>query len=404
MTFVLPLDIAATNTSLSAVSSVERKDSSAEFFPETGTPVSFSGVCPNGWPPTTGSIEQTKPEILDFKENNKTPEAFKANIAYGFKGETSKSFVDEKVSSGYKIGDWRTWNRDFAEKVLGLHGLTDDQIMDVVKHFQSLMPESIAIDGKLGPDTLIAMSSLLGIEISEQDSSRLLYERYSDSSLHNMSLEEKPAFLNQMGEQGMSEFISKFEISSKSHYEAILKKPTVPGVNSGITIGVGYDLKHNNVMELNEYIGEEKCNRLKEAQLRYIKGESKSSVLASISDIEIPYDVAMKIYEDKTMPKYISMARNWLGVEAYDKLLAGCKTAIVSLVFNRGTSEEGSSREEFPLIRQAIQQGNLAAVPGLIRNMNTTMRAEWSDNSGLFARRNDEANMFDLWVVACKNI
>ncbi len=403
MAIVLPLDISAYSKNVSSVTLGASNTPDNTLFEKSGIPFIPSGSCSAPYPPLTGGIEQTKPEVLEFKENNKTPEAFKSNITYGFKGKTTNDFVNEKVSSGYKIGDWRAWNRQFAENVLGLQGLTDDEIVDVVKHFQSLMPEAIAIDGKFGPDTLIAMSSLLGISISEQDCSKLLYDRYKDSSLDNMSSEEKTAFLNQMGEQGMSEFISKFEISSQKEYEAKLIRPTVPGVSSGITIGVGYDLKFNDVMELKDYIGEDKCLRLKDAQLRFIKGESKASVLASIRDIEVPYDVAMKIYEDKTIPKYISMARNWLGAEAYDKLPSGCKTAIVSLVFNRGTSEEGDSREEFPKIREAIQRGDLASVPGLLRHMNITMEAQWSGNSGLIARREDEAKKFELSIAQGSN-
>ena len=38
-------------------------------------------------------------------------------------------------------------------------------------------------------------------------------------------------------------FIAQQEVSNRANYDAVVAKPTCPGGDSGITIGVGYDLR-----------------------------------------------------------------------------------------------------------------------------------------------------------------
>lgn len=45
-------------------------------------------------------------------------------------------------------------------------------------------------------------------------------------------------------EEDSVEMIMIFEVSSKNYYNSSLKAPNWPGGNSGVTIGIGYDLAH----------------------------------------------------------------------------------------------------------------------------------------------------------------
>ena len=38
-------------------------------------------------------------------------------------------------------------------------------------------------------------------------------------------------------------FIAQQEVTSRAHYDAVVTRPDYPGGDSGITIGVGYDLR-----------------------------------------------------------------------------------------------------------------------------------------------------------------
>ena len=74
-------------------------------------------------------------------------------------------------------------------------------------------------DGVVGPATLTAIERLMeGVSIPSDEELRL-----TCSSL------------------GL-EWIVKFEISSEAYYNRFLKHPTWRGGESGVTIGVGYDL------------------------------------------------------------------------------------------------------------------------------------------------------------------
>ncbi len=338
----------------------------------------------NPIPPTNSKVFQVNTDVIIFKANNSKVEDF-INTAK-LRNNECVDFIKEISVKQYQKGDWQTWNLEFTNKALGLIDLSIEDSKEVVEHFQKLIG-GVEVDGKLGPETFKALTTLLNNNLVE----------YNKTG----SIEENGEFNKQeFSEDGLStemgDFILGFEITNESVYEENYKSPQVPGVESGITIGVGYDLKYNDVMELAKYIGEDNCLRLRDAQRSLEAGESKESVLSSIKDIEISFATAKEIFKNEMLPKYVSMTKEWLGEEHFDKLPGYCKTAIVSLVFNRGTSEKGRFREEMSLIRKAIQKGDLHVVSDFIKRMNITMASQWAGYAGLFTRREQEADLFAL--------
>ena len=109
-----------------------------------------------------------------------------------------------------------------------------------------------------------------------------------------------------------------------------------------------------------------------------------------VSDIKIPYDVALKIYEEKTLPeKYKETQMAFPGME---KLPPDCQGALVSLVMNRGAALKGKDREGMQEIHDAISSGDYDRVPDIIEDMKNLKK--WKDDKGLEERRIQEAELF----------
>jgi len=392
MTGALSLDSAASSNSVASVN-LPTSNPKDELFEKSDIPFVPSGSLPNTSPPSTSVIEQTKPEVLAFKETNKTPEEFKVTIHNSASEETAKSFVDVKVKNGYKAGEWKEWNRDFAENILGLHDLTDEEIMDVVKHFQTLLYGSIKVDGKLGPVTLIALSKLMDIKIPDDDCFRLAYDQSNDSTLESLTAEDVQAYASRNYSKALASYLIEEE-----GFDA---RPDNPGVASGATIGHGLDLKFASLGDLALI---KKLGLLPPAKadwlISYKKGEK------SLEGFVLTRSEARAVLDKITIPKFTRLAENWIGKENFDVLPQEKKIALIGLVFNRGTRISGSTRKEMAATRGIL--GNLSSldssgkaaaykeVSSQIKQMNVTMASRWAKARGLFARRNREASMFNL--------
>jgi hypothetical protein len=72
-----------------------------------------------------------------------------------------------------------------------------------------------------------------------------------------------------------------------------------------------------------------------------------------------------------------------------------CAAALVSLVFNRGTSLSGERRREMSNIQALLRTGNLKEIPKQFREMERL----WPNVKGLRRRRNEEADLFESGLV-----
>jgi hypothetical protein len=187
------------------------------------------------------------------------------------------------------------------------------------------------------------------------------------------------------------DLILKFEVSSKAYYDRFLSKPTWPGLSSGVTIGIGYDLGYNSSLEFTsdwgKHLPQETLNKLSSGL--GVRGVRASPVLASLRGILIPWEAAVSVFTESTLPRFI---KTTLAVypEA-EKLHTDVLGALVSLVFNRGSSTEGSRRKEMFMLKEAVKCGDLALIETLIRKM----KRLWvgSNFTGLLKRRDAEADL-----------
>ncbi|MBX7157803.1 MAG: peptidoglycan-binding protein [Verrucomicrobiae bacterium] len=187
------------------------------------------------------------------------------------------------------------------------------------------------------------------------------------------------------------EQIAQFEISSDSYYQQHLSKPTWPKGQSGITIGIGYDVGYHTKAEIEKdwgaHLTKEAMNQL--LQVCGLKGKAAADRLASVQSIRIQLKSAKEVFYQSTLPKYAALTRKaYPGVET---LPADAQAMLLSLVFNRGTSMTGSHREEMKTIQTLIKKQDLKGIALQLRSMKRLW--DKSTLAGLHKRRDKEADL-----------
>jgi hypothetical protein len=191
--------------------------------------------------------------------------------------------------------------------------------------------------------------------------------------------------------------IIEFEVGGgKSYYEKALARPTWPGGASGVTIGIGYDLGYTpRERFLGDWASLEDPIRERLAAVIGIKGYTASGKVSGLRDIRIPWDVALSVFDARTVPYWIEQTLK--AFPGANKLPADAFGALVSLVFNRGPATAGKNREEMAaimhLLADGVQAGDLAKIAAQLR----TMKRIWQGKGlpGLIRRREAEAQLVE---------
>lgn len=181
-------------------------------------------------------------------------------------------------------------------------------------------------------------------------------------------------------------------------YEGCPARPYWPGGASGITIGIGYDLGYRTLLEYVRDWGERLPATAKERLAHVIgkRGDAAQTVLSDVRDINIPKEAAAAVLRANTIPWAISETRRvFPGVERLPQDAAG---ALVSLVFNRGGSMSGASRQEMRAIQKAVLTGDLREIAAQLR----AMKRLWVGRNldGLLKRRDAEARLVESCIVS----
>ncbi len=170
-----------------------------------------------------------------------------------------------------------------------------------------------------------------------------------------------------------------------------------PGGQSGVTIGHGYDLGAETAPELyrdwGKWLSKDQLDRLKQAVGK--SGPAAAQMCRQFEDIKITTEAADDVFYRRTVPKYYEQTlETFPHMDAFPGVVQG---ALLSLVFNRGTSLEGGRREEMRRIRDLIASGSptsqtLEEIAAQFREM----KSIWAGKglNGLVIRREKEAR----WV------
>lgn len=187
------------------------------------------------------------------------------------------------------------------------------------------------------------------------------------------------------------EMLISFEVSSKAMYDKLYQKPIWPGGESGITVGIGFDIGFNTKSTVAEAFGQLVDSTTLEVlqSVAGITGQNAKNKLATLPNIKITFDIALQVFYTHTIPAFAQRTRKlYPGIE---KLPPDAQGALLSLIYNRGTSISGDSRREMKNIIHWVAEKNLVEIANEIRNM----KRIWKNKNlpGLLTRRDKEADM-----------
>ncbi|MBI5473732.1 MAG: hypothetical protein HY961_15445, partial [Ignavibacteriae bacterium] len=154
-------------------------------------------------------------------------------------------------------------------------------------------------------------------------------------------------------------------------HEGLNQPDRWPGGFSGITIGIGYDLGYVTVDQFESdwgsYISRLNIDKLRVAVgLRGMRAKNKAEEFVGTRIRRVD---AEQVFTLKTLPLFAFRANQ--AFPCFDKLPEKAQGALVSLVYNRGTSmvdRPGEDRrKEMRAIRDAVVQGDLSEIAAQLR-------------------------------------
>ncbi|WP_114695922.1 peptidoglycan-binding protein [Motiliproteus coralliicola] len=214
-------------------------------------------------------------------------------------------------------------------------------------------------------------------------------------------LEAQPDPYPELSTNGIA-FIAMEETGGLRYYHQVTRWPHYPGVASGVTIGVGYDLRFNSEDNFRELWGDHLPAPMMDELAKDIgkKGTKKRVTELKRMGVEVPFKAAWPVFVRKILPAYYeSTASIYPSIASLPEL---CRSVLVSIVFNRGSSLAGSRRTEMRAIRDILQQASGAEINKPKRKMIlndvedeiVSMKRLWGVRSGLAKRRQAEANLW----------
>lgn len=193
------------------------------------------------------------------------------------------------------------------------------------------------------------------------------------------------------------------EVTSKEAYNRNYRRPEWPGGGSGVTIGIGYDLGMSTQAQIRSdwgaYVSAQMLAVM--AACAGITGKSASKLLPQVrGKIDIPWDVALHVFENVDMPRWEARVRKAL--PNYDALPPDCRGVLVSLSYNRGMSYStaGDRYREMRNIKQWMTTKQFDKIPGEL----DSMARLWENTSvrGVATRRHVEAKLFRKGLAQMK--
>ena len=190
-------------------------------------------------------------------------------------------------------------------------------------------------------------------------------------------------------------FIARAEVSGPREYRRKYKNPVWPSAESGITIGIGYDLQFVDPDSLREDWGDQLPSDTVTRLSTVLRERGSDERLAQVRDVEVPLLAAMHVFQRRTLPSY---QRKTLSIyPLVQDLPPARRTALVSLVYNRGSRLKDEDpvrqeRREMRQIRDLLAAGNFDEVADQLEAMARLWDPE--KTPGLIRRRHDEARLW----------
>ena len=186
-------------------------------------------------------------------------------------------------------------------------------------------------------------------------------------------------------------FIARQEVSDGMTYRRRFQRPCLPPPPSGITIGIGYDCRFVDRAQLEAdwqgVLSPQSIDLLEPA----LGIPGTPALCDQCAAVAITLGDAMRVFASRSLPRYFEMTRRIYPAVADQSLNAAQRTALVSLVYNRGADLEGDRRREMRTIQTLLLNGQLADVPAQFESMTRL----WQNVApGLVKRRRAEATLW----------
>ena len=197
------------------------------------------------------------------------------------------------------------------------------------------------------------------------------------------------------------DLILQSEITSEAFYNAKYKTPIWPKSESGVTIGIGFDLGYYTATKIENiwspFLSAAGINKLKAvAGLKGIAAKNAlKNNLGNIKSVSVDYRSALEVFYSNSVPAY---AKSTIAIYAdINNLPPDAQAALLSIVYNRGNSLAGDRRREMKNIVALVSAGNLRGIAAEIRSM----KRLWTtpDTKGLVIRREKEAVLVENATV-----
>ena len=193
------------------------------------------------------------------------------------------------------------------------------------------------------------------------------------------------------------DLIIQHEVGGRAVYEKRYQKPIWAGGDSGLTIGLGYDIGY--VKEAQLFSDWQGLNlNFLNALKRFcgVKGEVvKTMMRGEVLNVIIPYNIAYEVFVKKSIPKYYAMTKKIY--PQLDELNEDTRGALVSMVYNRGAKIDGESRKEMKAIVDLVSKKDYEGIAEQIEQSKRLW--EHKNLDGLVLRREAEADLIRDSIV-----
>ena len=188
------------------------------------------------------------------------------------------------------------------------------------------------------------------------------------------------------------DLIIQHEVGGRAYYDKKLQAPIWAGGESGVTIGMGYDLGYNTEKQfMLDWSGVINLNFINALRPTIgIKGpQAKAMLKGEVLNVRIPYNTAYEVFVKSSLPRYYAMTKKIY--PNMDLLNEDTQGALVSIVYNRGNKLEGDSRAEMRAIVDLIAKQDYEGIAEQIEKSKRLWEGKGLD--GLVTRRESEADL-----------
>ncbi len=274
--------------------------------------------------------------------------------------------------------------------------LSRGDVNDDVKFLQTYLNR---VGGMLVADGDFGSGTERGVRFA-QDIANLQNTGTADDELWTW-LAKQPEPYHPLATNGVA-YIALEETGGLALYAALTRWPHYPGYDSGVTIGVGYDLRFSTESRFWELWNNHLSNEFLEELAKDIgkRGSNKRTKELKSLGVEVPFKSAWPVFIKESLPRFYKETESIY--PSLDTLPNLCRSVLVSIVFNRGNGLDGPRRKEMRTIRDIL---TIAEEPGLhkqkrkmilsdVEDQILSMQRLWDLHSGVRRRRQGEANLW----------